>query len=125
MSSEQTLTNQYAGPYCPLQDIPGWKWLAPLFIFLSFFAFVFLHLSFFIRFRTSYLRTPSFPEYISGHSTFSAAAAEALKLYTGSDNFPEGLRLAFSSLHSCYLGTHFLPGFIAIFLFLQDLGKFS
>lgn len=31
--------------------------------------------------------TPAFPEYTSGHSTFSAAAAEILKRFTGSDLF--------------------------------------
>lgn len=31
--------------------------------------------------------TPAFPEFISGHSTFSAAAAEVLKSFTGSDTF--------------------------------------
>ena len=31
--------------------------------------------------------TPPFPEYSSGHSTFSAAGAEILKLFTGSDAF--------------------------------------
>jgi hypothetical protein len=31
--------------------------------------------------------TPPFPEYVSGHSTFSAAAAEVLRLFTGSDGF--------------------------------------
>ncbi len=31
--------------------------------------------------------TPPFAEYVSGHSTFSAAAAEILKLATGSDDF--------------------------------------
>jgi membrane-associated phospholipid phosphatase len=31
--------------------------------------------------------TPPFAEYVSGHSTFSAAAATVLKLYTGSDVF--------------------------------------
>jgi hypothetical protein len=31
--------------------------------------------------------TPPFPEYISGHSTFSAAGAEILKRFTGSDTF--------------------------------------
>lgn len=31
--------------------------------------------------------TPSFPEYVSGHSTFSAAAAEILKRFTNSDSF--------------------------------------
>ena len=32
--------------------------------------------------------TPPFGEHISGHSTFSASAAEVLKLFTGSDRFP-------------------------------------
>ena len=31
--------------------------------------------------------TPPFPEYVSGHSTFSAAAAEVLRRFTGSDDF--------------------------------------
>ncbi len=31
--------------------------------------------------------TPAFPEYFSGHSTFSAAAAEVLRRFTGSDRF--------------------------------------
>jgi hypothetical protein len=31
--------------------------------------------------------TPAFPEYVSGHSTFSAAAAEVLNRFTGSDAF--------------------------------------
>lgn len=31
--------------------------------------------------------TPPFPEYVSGHSTYSATAAEILKLFTGSDRF--------------------------------------
>lgn len=32
--------------------------------------------------------TPPFGEHISGHSTFSASGSEVLKLFTGSDNFP-------------------------------------
>jgi hypothetical protein len=35
----------------------------------------------------SYIATPPFAEYVSGHSTFSAASAEILKLFTGSDAF--------------------------------------
>lgn len=31
--------------------------------------------------------TPPFPEYVSGHSTYSAAAAEILRLWTGSDRY--------------------------------------
>lgn len=35
--------------------------------------------------------TPSFAGYVSGHSTFSRAAAEVLASFTGSDYFPGGL----------------------------------
>lgn len=35
--------------------------------------------------------TPPFPEYISGHSIFSAASAEVLKSFTGSDVFGESV----------------------------------
>jgi hypothetical protein len=34
--------------------------------------------------------TPPFPEYISGHSTFSAASAEVLTMFTGSNQFYDG-----------------------------------
>jgi membrane-associated phospholipid phosphatase len=35
--------------------------------------------------------TPAFPGFVSGHSTFSRAAAEVLAGYTGSPYFPGGL----------------------------------
>ena len=35
--------------------------------------------------------TPSFPGYVSGHSTFSRAGAEILTAFTGSEYFPDGL----------------------------------
>jgi hypothetical protein len=35
--------------------------------------------------------TPAFPGYVSGHSTFSRAAAEVLTEFTGSPYFPDGL----------------------------------
>ncbi len=35
--------------------------------------------------------TPAFASYVSGHSTFSRAAAEVLALFTGSEYFPGGL----------------------------------
>jgi len=38
-----------------------------------------------MRSWTSYIATPPFPEYTSGHSTFSAAAAQVLRNATGSD----------------------------------------
>jgi hypothetical protein len=34
-----------------------------------------------------YIATPPFPEFVSGHSTFSSASACILKLFTGSDTF--------------------------------------
>jgi hypothetical protein len=34
----------------------------------------------------SYIPTPSFPDYVSGHSTFSAAACRVLRQFTGSDS---------------------------------------
>lgn len=37
---------------------------------------------------TPLLVTPPFPEYVSGHSTFSAAAATVLALFFGSDSLP-------------------------------------
>jgi hypothetical protein len=37
--------------------------------------------------------TPPFSEYVSGHSTFSAAAAEVLKRFTGSDYFGHSVTL--------------------------------
>ena len=38
-------------------------------------------------YQAEWVVTPPFPEYVSGHSTFSAAAAEILKRFTGSDKF--------------------------------------
>ena len=35
--------------------------------------------------------TPPFPGYISGHSTYSRAAAEVLTLLTGNEYFPGGM----------------------------------
>jgi hypothetical protein len=41
--------------------------------------------------------TPPFPEYVSGHSTYSAAAAKVLELWTGSDRFGHSVALAAGS----------------------------
>jgi PAP2 superfamily len=41
--------------------------------------------------------TPPFPEYVSGHSTYSAAAARILALWTGSDHFAYSVTLAAGS----------------------------
>jgi hypothetical protein len=37
--------------------------------------------------------TPPFPEYVSGHSTYSAAAARILELWTGSSHFGDAVTL--------------------------------
>lgn len=42
---------------------------------------------FWIPYQRSTFPTPPFPEYNSGHSAFSAAGAEILRLFTGSDTF--------------------------------------
>jgi hypothetical protein len=41
--------------------------------------------------------TPPFPDYVSGHSTFSAAAARTLALWTGSDRFGNSVTLPVGS----------------------------
>lgn len=43
-----------------------------------------------LPFQRKTFNTPAFPGYISGHSTFSRAAAEVLALITGSPYFPGG-----------------------------------
>ncbi|MFI7613692.1 vanadium-dependent haloperoxidase [Nonomuraea terrae] len=40
-----------------------------------------------VPYQPSWFPTPPFAEYVSGHSTFSAAAAEVLKRFTGADTF--------------------------------------
>lgn len=47
---------------------------------------------------SSFIATPPFPDYVSGHSTFSAAASTVLAMFYGSDN------IAFTT------GSDFLPG---------------
>jgi hypothetical protein len=47
--------------------------------------------------------TPAFPGYVSGHSTFSRAAAEVLAAFTGSPFFPGGLG-TFTAPKDSYLG---------------------
>lgn len=43
-----------------------------------------------LPFQRKTFNTPAFPGYVSGHSTFSRSAAEALTLFTGSSSFPGG-----------------------------------
>jgi vanadium-dependent haloperoxidase-like protein/uncharacterized protein DUF6851 len=56
----------WAGPYQGTQDIDGARWLP---------------------YQAATFPTPPFGEYSSGHSNFSAAGAEILRLFTGSDRF--------------------------------------
>jgi hypothetical protein len=58
--------------------------------------------------------TPPFAEYVSGHSTFSAAAAEALTKFTGSNQFYDGVTILFNEDFnrdgvSDLLGQHVTP----------------
>ena len=48
-------------------------------------------------YQTRSFPTPPFPEYSSGHSNFSAAGAEILRLFTGSDRFGASVTLAAGS----------------------------
>jgi hypothetical protein len=54
------------GPAGGLRSIPGETWMP---------------------YQALTFPTPPFPEHVSGHSTFSAAAAEVLRRFTGSDAF--------------------------------------
>ena len=47
---------------------------------------------------TSFIMTPPFPDYVSGHSTFSGAAATVLELFYGTEELP------------FTIGSDFLPG---------------
>lgn len=45
-------------------------------------------------YQASTIVTPPFPEYVSGHSIFSASAARVLKLFTGSDRFGHSVTIS-------------------------------
>jgi PAP2 superfamily len=53
--------------------------------------------SLWIPYQLTTFPTPPFPEYISGHSTFSAAGAQILKLFTHSDKFGDSVTFAAGS----------------------------
>jgi hypothetical protein len=61
----------WGGPYQGTRVIDGADWLP---------------------YQASTFPTPPFPEYSSGHSTFSAAGAEILRLFTESDDFGASVR---------------------------------
>jgi hypothetical protein len=60
----------WAGPYQGTRRIDGATW---------------------VPYQPSAFPTPPFPEYSSGHSNFSAAGAEILRLFTGSDRFGDSV----------------------------------
>jgi hypothetical protein len=60
----------WGGPYRGTQTIDGATWFP---------------------YQPTWFPTPPFPEYSSGHSTFSAAGAEILRLFTRSDRFGESI----------------------------------
>jgi hypothetical protein len=63
-------------PADPANDTSGVHWI---------------HAENFMPYQKKTFVTPAFPGYISGHSTFSRAAAEAMTGFTGSKWFPNGL----------------------------------
>jgi hypothetical protein len=67
------LVDAWGGPFQGTQTIDGKDWLP---------------------YQRGTFLTPPFAEYVSGHSTFSAAAAEILKRFTGSDIFHHEVVLA-------------------------------
>ena len=66
----------WAGPNLGTQMIPGTSWRP---------------------YQAAGVVTPPFAEYVSGHSTFSAAAATVLKYFTGSDVFGGSVNIAAGS----------------------------
>ena len=67
----------YAGPDQGLQRMDGRAWMP---------------------YQSPNFVTPPFPEYVSGHSAFSAAAAEILKRFTSSDVFGKGVTVPVGAL---------------------------
>jgi len=59
----------------------------------------------------SFIVTPPFPDYVSGHSTFSAAAATVLPLFYGTEDLP------------FTIGSDFLPGVYRSFLTCIDAAE--
>ncbi len=62
----------WLGPYQGYGQVPGERW---------------------IPYQSPNVVTPPFPEYVSGHSTFSSAAAAILAKFTGSDSFGAGVTI--------------------------------
>ena len=76
LAQEGQLVQAWGGPYQGTKTIRGEDW---------------------VPYQRANFVTPSFPEYLSGHSTFSAAAAMLLKAATGSDTFGMSVTIAAGS----------------------------
>jgi membrane-associated phospholipid phosphatase len=75
----------WLGPYQGYGQVPGEQW---------------------IPYQDPKVVTPPFPEYVSGHSTFSSAGAAILAKFTGSDSFGAGVTIeAGTSLFEPRTGT--------------------
>ena len=83
----------WAGPGLGTQLIPGQTWLP---------------------YQSLTFVTPPFAEYVSGHSTFSAASAEVLTRFTGSNRFYDGVTMLYGEDFNRdgvpdVLGQHIIP----------------
>jgi len=65
--------------------------------------------------------TPPFPEYVSGHSTFSMAAANTIAAFVGSDTFYDGTSLSNYDLDGV-AGTDLLGQYVTRELVFEDFG---
>jgi len=66
---QDEMVDAWAGPNMGTQSIPGSEWQP---------------------YQNVTFVTPPFPEYVSGHSAFSAAAADVISAYVGSDAYYDG-----------------------------------
>lgn len=98
MWKDKQLKKQFVGPFCPYADIPGWSWKP---------------------YQLLTLNTPPFPEWPSGHSSFTSAIMTTMALYTGSDVLPlplsipykaGGLGDQFGPEHQCFKNGTSLDG---------------
>ena len=72
----QVAVRTWSGPKDTQSDSPAVKWIRAIQ---------------WVPYQAPTFVTPSFPGYVSGHSTFSRAAAEVMTAFTGSQFFPGGL----------------------------------
>jgi Ca2+-binding RTX toxin-like protein len=97
---DQTI-EAWAGPNQGTQDILGQEWQP---------------------YQNVTFVTPPFPEYVSGHSTFSMAAANTIATFVGSDVFYDGTTLSNYDLDSVE-GRDFVGRYETTELFFEDFGN--